>query len=187
MPCSAPAQQAPAAGAPNLTRIEGSDTESGIHYVRLTLLAPDPSAKSTAPPYFTMECTEANGRRVLSWFVSFGGIQPGAFTPPVHLEPGQPKPLPNPSEKLKMSFEGYTKWKPVTRVWEVLPSGELRYRNPGMHSPNLETPRAFLVYLNSLPELHIGFESPHGGSPAEAVFPVRPLLDELNRTPTCQP
>ena len=83
-----------------------------------------------------------------------------------------------------MNFEGYTRWKPLTRAWEPDPSGELRYRNPGMHSPNLDTPRSFLVYLNALPALRIGYADGRAGA---VVFQTRALLDELAKTSICQP
>jgi hypothetical protein len=183
---AAQAQTPAASGAASLARVDGTDAVSGIHYVRLTIALPA-AADRTAPPHLTMECTEVEGKRDLSWFVAFGRVESAGFVAPFHATPERPHAPKNPSEKLTMDFEGYTKWKPVTRVWEALPSGELRYRNPGMHSPNLENPRAFLVYLSSLPALRIGYASPRTGGPAEVVFQTRPLLDELAKTPICQP
>jgi hypothetical protein len=166
---------------PNLLRLEGTDEASGTHYVRLTLLSSAGKDDRSAPPHFTVECTEVGGKRDLNWFVAFGGVAPAGFALPFHPTPQHPNRPP--SEKLTMSFEGYTKWKPVTRAWELDPSGELRYRNPGMHSPNLDTPRTFLVYLNSLPALRIGYADARAG----ALFQTRPLLDELAKTPICLP
>jgi hypothetical protein len=172
-------------GAPNLLRVEGVDAESGIHYVRLTLQLGH-SGKDNAPPHFTVECTELNGKRDLSWFVAFGGVAPASFTPPFRPTPEHRQRPKHPSQKLQMDFEGYKTWRPFTRVWEVLPSGELRYRNPGMHSPNMEGPRYFLAYLSSLPSLRIGYENAGGADAAEEVFPTQPLLDELAKTPLCR-
>jgi hypothetical protein len=190
MAAAAAAQQkplpTPVADPPNLMRTEGVDAESGIHYVRLTVLLAPAATRSSAPAHFTMECTELNGKRDLSWFVTFGGVQLPGFTSPFRRTPQRPKPPKNPSRKLEMDFEGYMKWKPLTGVWEVLPSGELRYRNPGMHSPNMASPRAFLAYLNSLPALHIGYADAQAGDPAEEVFQLRPLLDEVATTSVCR-
>lgn len=175
----------PATGAPKVLRLEGMDTQSGTRYVRLTVLEGNDGQGASAPPHFTMECTELGGKRDLTWFVAFGGVEMSSFALPFHATPQHPNPPP--SEKLTMDFEGYTKWKPMTRIWFAESSGELRYRNPGLHSPNLDTPRSFLVYLSSLPALRIGYSGAPAGKPAEVVFHVRSLLDEMARTPICQP
>ena len=173
--------------APNLMRLEGVDTVTGIHYVRLLLSLPAPEGSTKPPPRFTMECTDNKGKRSLAWFVSFGGVADVSFTRPFRPTPREHSPPRNPSTNLKMTFEGYMKWKPYTRSWEILPSGELRYRNPGLHSPNLDDPRFFLKYLSSLPGLRIGYAKPAPESPPELLFQTRPLLDELNKSPVCQP
>ena len=185
------AQETPAAKpvtiAPDLIRLEGVDAVSRIHYVRLLLSLPAPQGSTKPPPRFTMECTEKKGKRSLAWLVSFGGIADVGFTRPFQPTPQERFPPTNPSANLKLTFEGYTKWKPYTRSWEVLPSGELKYRNPGIDSPNLDGPRFFLKYLGSLPGLRIGYAKPAPESPPELFFRTQPLLDELNKTPVCQP
>ena len=168
-------------------RLEGVDAVTGIHYIRLLLSLPAQEGSTNAPPRFTMECTDNRGKHDLIWFVSFGGVAGAGFTPSFQPAPHEPSPPPNPSANLKMTFEGYTKWKPFVRSWEVLPSGELKYRNPGIHSPNLDGPRFFLRYLSSLPGLRIGYAKPAPESPQELFFPTQPLLDELNKTTVCQP
>ena len=187
---SAFAQQAPVAqpvaGAANLLRLEGTDPESGIHYVRLMLSLPAASGETKAPPRFTVECTDNGGKRDLYWVVSFGGVSDTAFTPPFHRTPQHPN-RPKPTTlRLTMTFEGYMKWKPLTRAWALLPSGELRYENPGMHSPNMESLRLYSSYLNSLPGLRIRYAQINAGSPPEVFFQTRPLLDEMAKTPLCQ-
>jgi hypothetical protein len=173
--------------ASNLLRVEGVDAGSGTHYVRLMLSLPAAVGSINAPPRFTMECTESKGKRELSWFLSFGGVEDTQFTPPFRPSDENPFPPPRPSVRLKMIFEGYTKWRPFVRVWEVLPSGALRYRNPGMQSPNMDTPRSFLQYLNPLPGLRIGYARPSAGDPHELFFETRPLLNEVQKTSICQP
>ena len=173
--------------APNLTRLEGVDAASGIHYVRLMLYLPSVEGSTDAPPRFTMECTENKGKRDLAWLVSFGAVSNIYFASPFRPPPQDPFPPRYPSANLRMTFEGYTKWKPYVRSWEILPSGELRYRNPGIESPNMDGPRFFLQYLNSLPGLRIGYAKPAPGNSAELFFQTRPLLDEFSKTPVCQP
>jgi hypothetical protein len=51
----------------------------------------------------------------------------------------------------------------------------------------METARYFLPYLNSLPGLRIGYAKPAKDDPAEVFFQTRPLLDELKKTPVCEP
>lgn len=177
----------PVSGFPDLLKLEGTDTESGIHYIRLSLSLAVLRGSTETPPRFTMECTDNHGKRGLAWFVSFGGVQSTGFIPPFRPTPQEPFPPRNPSVNLKMTFEGYTKWKPYTRSWEVLPSGELRYRNPGIDSPNLDEPRFFLQYLNSLPGLRVAYAKRSPEDPPDVFFATRPLLDELRRIPVCQP
>jgi hypothetical protein len=173
--------------APNLSRLEGVDAGSGIHYVRLILSLPPVENSIQAPARFIMECTEIKAKRDLVWLVSFGGIAGVNFIPPFRPTQAERFPPRNPSANLRMSFEGYMKWKPYVRSWEVLPSGELRYRNPGLESPNMDGPRFFLPYLNSLPGLRIGYTKPSVGEPAELLFQTRTMLDELKKNPACQP
>jgi hypothetical protein len=168
-------------------RLEGVDVASGVHYVRLILYLPSGGGSIDPPPRFVMECTENKGKRDLAWFVSFGGVSNVYFTPPFRPTPQEPFPPRNPSANLKMTFEGYAKWKPYIRSWEILSSGELRYRNPGIESPNMDSPRFFLQYLHALPGLRIGYAKPVPGNPPDLLFQTRPLLDELNKTPVCLP
>jgi hypothetical protein len=181
-----PSVPQPVAVTPNLERLEATDPGSGIHYVRLSLSLPA-TENASLPPRFTIECREDHGKRDLQWFVGFGSAQDSGFIPPFHRTQTVLFPPVYPKVKLKMNYEGYIKWKPVTRDWEALPSGELHYLNPGVGSPNMEPARSFLPYLNSLPGLRIGYAKPGNGDPAELFFPTQPLLDEIKKTPTCAP
>jgi hypothetical protein len=173
--------------APNLSRLEGVDAGSGIHYVRLILSLSPVEDSTQAPARFIMECTEIEARRDLTWLVSFGGVAGVNFTPPFRPTQAEPFPPRNPSANLRMTFEGYMNWKPYVRSWEALPSGELRYRNPGLESPNLDGPRFFLPYLKSLPGLRIGYAKRSAGDPPDLLFQTRTMLDELQKNPACQP
>ncbi|MGD0892634.1 MAG: hypothetical protein ABR923_13975 [Terracidiphilus sp.] len=177
-----PPQQAPAV--PTLQRIEATDSATGIHYVRLSISLPA-TANAGLPPRFTVECRDDHGKRDLQWFVGFGGAQDSGFIPPFHRTQTALFPPVYPKVKLKMSYEGYIKWKPVIKGWEALPSGELHYLNPGIGSPNMEPARSFLPFLNSLPGLRIGYARPAKGDPAELFFQTQPLLDEIKKTPDC--
>jgi hypothetical protein len=182
-----PAPLRPEVIAPNLSRLEGVDASSGIHYVRLILSLPLVETSTQAPPRFILECTESKGKRDLAWFVSFGGVTSVNFTPPFRPTQAEPFPPRNPSANLRMTFEGYMKWKPSVRSWEVLPSGELRYRNPGLESPNVDGPRFFLPYLNSLPGLRIGYAKRSVADSPDLLFQTLTMLDELKKNPACQP
>jgi hypothetical protein len=182
-----PSLPQPVAIAPNLSRLEGVDAGSGIHYVRLILFLPPGEDSTPAPAHFIMECTDIKGKRDLAWLLSFGGVAGVNFTPPFRPTQAERFPPRNPSANLRMTFEGYMKWKPYVRSWEVLPSGELRYRNPGLDSPNLDGPRFFLPSLNSLPGLRIGYAKRSVGDPSDLLFQTRNMLDELQKNPACQP
>ncbi|MGB6686435.1 MAG: hypothetical protein WBE76_01185 [Terracidiphilus sp.] len=188
--CGVRAQDLPqpvaVANAPNLLRLEGTDAGSGVHYVRLFLSLPkEPNATEVAPR-FTIECTENKKKREMAWFVSFGGVEDFAFTPPFRPTQTDLFPPRYPSANLKMVFVGYTTSKPFARAWAVLPSGELKYRNPGMESPNMESPRYFLQFLNSLPGFRISYAKPKKGEARELFFATQPLLDEIRKTAICE-
>ena len=176
---------------PTLQRMEGTVPDTGVRYVRLLLSLPA-TTETTPPPRFTVECVEDRGKLDLNWFVSFGGIEDAGFHPPFRATQADLFPPQYPSVNLKMTFEGYIKSKPFTRSWSVLPSGELRYRNAGSDSPNMDSTRYFLTFLNSLPGLRIGYAKPGKGNssipiPSEIFFPTQPLLDVLKKTPLCNP
>jgi hypothetical protein len=174
--------------APNLQRIEGKDPGSGVHYVRLLLSLTAPgNASQPAPPRFTVECQDLKGKHDLLWFVSFGGVPDPGFAPPFRATQDNLYPPQYPAVNLKMTFEGYIKSKPFIRSWAAPPWGELRYRNPGTYSPNMESPRYFIGFLNSLPGLRIVRAKPVKDDSGEIFFPTQPLLDELKKTPICSP
>lgn len=185
------AQELPAAkpvlGEAGLLRLEGADPGSGIHYVKLLLSLPMRDGATSAAPRFTVECSDVKGKHEMNWFVSFGGVESVAFEPPFHPTDKDLFPPRYPNLNLRMTFEGYTKSKPFVRSWTELPTGELRYRNPGMDSPNMESSRKFLEFLTALPELHIGHAKGRKEAEDEVVFQTRGLLVELRNAPICEP
>ena len=138
--------QQPEAISPNLLRLEGTDQRQHIHYLRFILLLDPPDNPRTTPdslPRFTVECREQDSKRSLHLLVRFTGSPNFDFTPPEIVEAGANFAKMNPSTNLKMRFEGYTHSPEFKRQWEVLPSGELHYRNPGINSSNLDNPQFF--------------------------------------------
>jgi hypothetical protein len=172
----------------NILRLEGTDPTSGIHYLRLILLlnTPENPAPETQPR-FTMECWERHSKGSLHWTVRFDGSNSFDFTPPVESTPDNPNPTPNRNVNLRMRFEGYMNSHDFKREWEVLPSGEFRYRNSGLGSANLDDPRYFMTWLASLPNLRIGFAKQAPNQGKDIVFPLKPLLDLVNKSALCQP
>jgi hypothetical protein len=186
----APAPQ-PVTGVPNLLKLEGVDPEAG-HYLRLMLFettdAPATEAPtSQAPPRLTFECVEKDGKRDVRLYVSFGGIKDMSFTPPFHVTMGVPYRLIPTVVKLKMRFVGYINWKPYVESWQLMDNGEYRYRDSGWHSPNLESISFVLKMLNSFPGLRIVHETHVPNDPGEVFFQTQPLLDEMKKTPMCNP
>jgi hypothetical protein len=181
--------QVPEPVADNLLRLEGTDSVSGIHYVKLISLlrTPDaPGVQAGDVPRFTMECREQNGKRSLHWLVRFDGSSDFAFQRPLTSTSSEPNPTPNPSVTLRMRFEGYIKSEEFKRQWEVLPTGELRYRNPGIGSTNLDDPRHFTQWLNSLPSIRLAYARQRVAGPTELLFPLKPLLDEARKAHFCE-
>jgi hypothetical protein len=174
----------PVAVAPNLSRLEGVDASTGISYVRLLLSLPKEAGEQKAPPRFTVECYEDKGKRNIRWLFSVGGVDDVAFVPPFRPSPGSLYPPIYPAVNLKMTFEGYIKWKPFTRSWSVLPSGELRYRNAGTDSPNMDSPAYFMHFLDSLPGIRLRYAK---GNSTEIFFQTQPLLDEMKKSALCAP
>ncbi len=175
----------------NVLRIEGTDQASGIHYLKLILLLQSPEATANGSPEtlprFTMECRELAGKRSLHWLLRFDGSPDFRFQAPILATKENPYPTKNPSTNINMRFEGYMRSQEFKRQWEVLPTGELHYRNPGFDSHNLDDPRYFLQWLGSLPNLRIGFAKPAANQAKELVFPMQHLLDQLKKIELCQP
>lgn len=173
--------------APAPSRVEGTDTISGTHYVRLSVSAAASGTEPDLAPHFTLECRDVKGKHDLFWFLSFGGVPVQPFEPPFKSSKSEPFPPDYLKVKLKMDFEGYMRTKPYTRAWEELPSGELRFCNASLSCPNMETARNFMSYLNALSTLRISYAKSSDGTSPEQVFQLRSLVDEANKTPICTP
>jgi hypothetical protein len=178
--------------ASGLFSLHGSDPGSGTEYVRMFLLADtDASTLSDSTPQgsptFTIECTQLHNRRELYFYVNFGGVEDIYFTPPFKPTSTNLFPPVNPTVAFKMSFEGYVHSKPFKRSWEQLPNGNYKYRNPSGDSFNLDGPRYFMQWLNSLPGFRVTLLKAEPGKPAEVFFQTKPLLEAVSRNPLCQP
>ncbi|HEY3989633.1 MAG TPA: hypothetical protein VGM02_10070 [Acidobacteriaceae bacterium] len=179
---------------PLLSSLHGTHLDSGTEYLRLFLIPAIPSSSSASPvsrPTFTVECTQRSGKRVLSMYVNYGGVTDYSFPIPFKRTDTDLFPPSNPTVSLEMSFTGYMASKPFKREWEQLPNGNLKYRNPGGGTSNLEPPEFFLRYMRSLPQLHIGHakKGPQNGKdkPVVAVFDTQSLLEQIRLSPLCNP
>jgi hypothetical protein len=176
----------PAAGTPSFQRFDVIDPETGVHSVRLLLTLPVAGkAAHTDGPRFTIECLDNKGKHDMLWSVSFGGVPDPGFIPQFRPTQYNLFPPTYPAAKLRMAFEGYIKSKPFVRSWSELPSGELRYRNPSLGSPNMDNARWFLSFLLSLPGMRIRYAKSGPSGPGEVFFPTQPMMDELKKTPAC--
>jgi hypothetical protein len=173
---------------PGLSRIEGTDTESGIAYTRIFLegkLLSPPSSEPlpTPPPTLTAQCTQrSTGKLFFELFANYGDVEDTSFHRPWQSGDGG---LFAPSivkVKVTMEFLGYTHVKPVTRQWERLdvPSGQLRYNSPSRSSSNMEDATYYLQYLKALPTLRLTY----AGKTIE--FLTTPLLNQIRKEPRCR-
>ena len=165
---------------PVLTVIEGRDADSAIAYTRITLSAEQAQTVADSPA-LTVECAEEKSGRKVDLYVDLGGAErtfhaPAKPDPVTHFKPS------NPSVRLILTFEGY---KPFKRSWEMMPSGEYRYRPPGADSPNLDSVSFFLMYMYSVPVLHISFADPRLGNKT-AEFHTAGLSAEMKKRSLCR-
>ena len=165
----------------DLTVITGGDPDSSISYVRVILPAERAEAVSDSPA-LTVECLEINSKKRMDIYLDFGGAD-RSFHPPAKPDPVTHFPPSNPSVRLKLVFEGY---KPFNRTWEVMPSGEYRYRQPGIGSPNLDGVQFFLLYMYSVPVMHVSFTDPKA-SAKTAEFHTSGLMAEMRKQSLCMP
>ncbi len=179
--------------APGLLSFRGTDAATGIQFVRF-IQSPESAAKAPLPesglhndPDFMVECTELHDLRTLSFYLVTGSAMDIGFMPPFQPKLTHLLPPKKPSIPLKMTFNGYIHSKPFKRFWEKLPHGNYEYSNPGMRSANLDGPRYFLQYLNSLPVLHLENPNPASSAPGELSFQTTALLQQILRGPLCQP
>jgi hypothetical protein len=167
-------------------RTEGTDSTYGIHWVRMAVSLPRVGDQERAPR-FTVECQDLNGRHDMIWFVSFGGFDDPGFLAPWEAGRNKLWAVQYPPVDLKMTFEGYSKPKTFTRSWAVQPGGDFRYRNAGTDSPNMDSVRFFVAFLNALPGVRIVHAKRMPGDPGELFFPASPIVQEMNKTPICSP
>ena len=181
------AAQQPAATAPELNRIEGTDPDNHVVYLRILLPGVPVSATPLQPgplepPALTAQCTRQPGGKLgFELFANFGGIEDHAYHRPWMPKDGGLFAPQSRKVLLTMEFLGYTHVKPVKRQWERLdrPAGELRYSPPATGSGNMEEISYHLQYLKALPTLRLTLD----GSSVE--FVTTPLLKRLALEPLC--
>ena len=174
--------------APNLARIEGNDSDSGIAYTRLFISSIAAVAAQTdtafvdlSQPTLTAQCTQRpNGRRFFELFVNFGGVTDTSYYRPWRPADGGHFPPTTTKVTVTMEFLGYTKVKPMKRQWEhvIQPDGQLRYTQPG-GGTNLEEASYFFQYLRALPTLKVTAEG------HTASFLTTTLQAQLLKEPLC--
>jgi hypothetical protein len=178
--------QAPTEISPGLSRLEGSDSENHVAYVRIFLtgtLVPPQSPVPAPPPTLTAQCTrQPSGKLVFELFANFGGIDDFAYHRPWLPSDGGLFPPTTQKATLTMEFLGYTRVKPVKRQWELVdrPHGQLRYNTPGLGSANMEEIAYYFQYLKALPTLRLTYGS------RSAEFLTAPLLTRLRTEPLCR-
>ncbi len=175
--------------APGLSRIAGTDGESGIVYMRLLLegklVSPPPSVEPhpTPPPTLTAQCSQhPGGKLFFELFANYGGVEDTTYHRPWQPKDGGLFAPTTVKVKITMEFLGYTRVKPVTRQWERLdaPAGQFRYNTPSGASFNMEDSTFYLQYLKALPTLRLTYS----GKTVE--FFTAPLLDQLRKEPLCK-
>jgi hypothetical protein len=175
--------------APGLSRIEGTDAESGIAYTRIFLegrllsLSASAEPQPTPPPTLTAQCTRrANGKFFFELFANYGGVEDTTFHRPWQPSDGGLYPPTTIKVKITMEFLGYTHVKPVKRQWERLdvPFGQFRYNPPSGASSNMEDFPYYLQYLKALPTLRLTY------SGKTIDFLTTPWLAQLRKEPLCK-
>ncbi|MFC6645219.1 hypothetical protein ACFQBQ_06370 [Granulicella cerasi] len=191
MPLASSAQQPLAQG---LGRHEGTDAESGIRYVRISMNGA--LTKPTDPPITTHPAAEPNeqlptlvgecsvtpqGKAHFDLFLNAGGVADPGFVPPWKPTAAHPVQPPPQKTMLTLEFLGYRKVKPVARQFEKLRSapGEFRYLSPGIHSANLEEINFYFLYLRALPTLRASNQD------FAVDFAVTDWLNQLAKEPLC--
>lgn len=182
-PYSGAQNDVPPIAVPGLAISSGRDDDFGIDWIRITLLAEQP-ASSGERPALTVECTQRSSRRQIDLYFDFGDGNRAWSSPP------QPDPvnhrLPaNPTARLSLSFHGYRN-KAFKEDWEVLPSHEYKYRQPGLRTSNLEDVGFFLRYMYAVPQVRIGYAD-RKISEQTAEFQTAKLVAEASRTALCKP
>jgi len=180
--CAAQAQQQSVPLVAGVTRTEGTDSASGIAWVRFSLAAEGLSAADAAAwPALTVQCAQNGAKRNAELYFDFGGAERGFHAPPAP-DPVTHFPPFFPPVTLKLDFPGY---RPFKRQFETMPSGEFHYRPPGLGSANMEPVSFFLQYLYAVPVLRVSAINRKVSDKA-AEFHTSGLMDAVRKTETCR-
>ena len=176
--------------ASGMDRISGTESTSGIQYLRLVMpgtlipaTADAPKAeKSAQAPIVMVQCTRRpNGKFYFDLFTRFEGEPDLTFYPP--WKPTGPNDFPPRTQKvtITMDFLGYTHVKPAKKQWEIPieTPGQYRYNQPGFGSSNMEDLSYYFQYLIALPTLRLTLDR------QSAEFTMAPLLEQIRNEPMC--
>lgn len=168
---------------PDLVISNGHDDDFSIDWTRITLLAEQPTSSGEIPA-LTVECTQKSSRRQIDLYFDFGDGN-REWSPPPQPDPVNHRLPANPTARLSMSFHGYRN-KAFKEDWEVLPSHEYKYREPGLRTSNLEDVWFFLRYMYAVPQVRIGYAD-RKISEQTAEFQTAKLVAETSHTALCKP
>jgi hypothetical protein len=142
--CSASAQVLGPVPATAQGKDDATATEYAVFTIpaeALPLKAGDPPPDPSTAASLTIQCSQVRGHRKIDLFFNPTG---GPVTSLRSLDTG-PGTIPNPNAKVTLDMDGAKSFK---LVWEILPSGEYHYRNPGSSS-NLLTPLFLMQWMYS--------------------------------------
>ena len=153
-----------------VSRLDGTDADSGIAYALITLegrpalAAPLPAVSlpqnsgAEPPPRLTAQCTRTGDKWKYELLVDVGGGPALVFVAPWRAGHGALFMPPVQQVMGTMEFLGYVKVKPVKRQFDLLEgpmTGEMRYATPGSRTSNLEPIAFYMQYLKALPKLRL--------------------------------
>jgi hypothetical protein len=158
--------------ADGLAVLSGRDADSGIAYALISL-----------------ECTKnAAGKLRFELLVDAGDVPELRFVPPWKPTRSDQFPPAVAKATVTMEFLGYTKVKPVKRVWTAIDGlpGEWKYAAPGIASANMEEIAYYMQYLKALPTLRLTFPATGAGQPPLTLeFETAKWQQKLKAEPLC--
>jgi hypothetical protein len=174
--------------ADGLAVLSGRDADSGIAYALISLEGKRVGGDASAPR-LTAQCTKnAAGKLRFELLVDAGDVPELRFVPPWKPTRSDQFPPAVAKATVTMEFLGYTKVKPVKRVWTAIDGlpGEWKYAAPGIASANMEEIAYYMQYLKALPTLRLTFPATGAGQPPLTLeFETAKWQQKLKAEPLC--